>query len=255
MSRAHRLVQFQVPEAQVAVVVLHPFAPQPDAVLLAQQKGRRIGMRLVVRLLLVLVVVQPRLEALRPESVGPAVHLHLEDAQVDPQLDLAPAVVAGDDPHQNRLGIELPLRSGFATGRSTCRHCTEGKGGRGKAECCATGSPLTKRPDALPWRGCATRCARGRLRFRYSTGSRLTGSMTFVFRSTASTMVRCSAPSRLLATIGRHVASIGQVEADGKRAVAANFHRLAAKGHVGVRLGHAVNDQFGIHLELEPRRR
>ena len=33
--------------------------------------------------------------------------------------------------------------------------------------------------------------------------SRLTGSMTLVFRSTANTIVRCSAPSRLLATIGR----------------------------------------------------
>ena len=34
-------------------------------------------------------------------------------------------------------------------------------------------------------------------------GSWLTGSMTFVLRSTAKTIVRCSAPSRLLATIGR----------------------------------------------------
>ena len=32
--------------------------------------------------------------------------------------------------------------------------------------------------------------------------SRVIGSMTFVFRSTANTIVRCSAPSRLLATTG-----------------------------------------------------
>ena len=129
-----QLVQFQVPEAQVAVVILHRLAPQPDAVLLAQQKRRRIGMRLVVRLLPVLVVVQPRLEAFGAESVGPAVHLHLQDAQVHPQLDLAPAVVAGDDPHQHLVGLELPLARGFATGRWTCRHCTrkKGEGGRGK---------------------------------------------------------------------------------------------------------------------------
>ena len=36
----------------------------------------------------------------------------------------------------------------------------------------------------------------------YSPGSRITGSMTFVLRSTARTMVRCSAPSPLLATTG-----------------------------------------------------
>ena len=61
-------------------------------------------MRLVVGLLLVLVVIQPRLEALGPLPVGPAVHLHLEDAQIHPQLDLVAAVVARDDPHQHRVG-------------------------------------------------------------------------------------------------------------------------------------------------------
>ena len=46
---------------------------------LRSAEGGRIGVHLVVQLLLALVVVQPRLEALRTEAVGPAVHLHLQN--------------------------------------------------------------------------------------------------------------------------------------------------------------------------------
>ena len=59
-----RLVHLQVPEAQVAVVILDALPPQPQAILLAEHKGRRVRVRLIVGLLLVLVIVQPRLEAL-----------------------------------------------------------------------------------------------------------------------------------------------------------------------------------------------
>ena len=131
-----QLEQLQVPETQVAMVILDRLAPQPQAVFLAQLEGGRIGMRLVVRLLQVFVVVQPRLEALGAMPVGPAVHLHLQNAQVYPQLDLAPAVVAGNDPHEHLVGPKLPLARELSTGRWTCRHCTgrKGEGGRGKAE-------------------------------------------------------------------------------------------------------------------------
>ncbi len=59
--------------------------------------------------LLVLIVVEPRLETFWTESVGPTIQFHLENAQIHPQLDFSPTVVAGHDPHQDRFGIELPL--------------------------------------------------------------------------------------------------------------------------------------------------
>ena len=88
-------------------------------------------MRLVVRLLQVLVVVQPRLEALGAMPVGPAVHLHLQNAQVYPQLDLAPAVVAGNDPHEHLVGPKLPLAENF---RQVVGHVGIVREERGKAE-------------------------------------------------------------------------------------------------------------------------
>ena len=51
-----------------------------------------------------LVVVQQRLEALGPLAVGPPVELHLDQAEVDPHLDLLAAVVAGDDPDLDSSG-------------------------------------------------------------------------------------------------------------------------------------------------------
>ena len=51
----------------------------------------------------------------------------------------------------------------------------------------------------------------------------------------------------------KHVASVGKVETHGKRAVATNLDRLAAKRHQGIGLRRAVNDQLSIHLELEGR--
>jgi len=44
----------------------------------------------------------------------------------------------------------------------------------------------------------------------YPSGSRITGSMILVFLSTASTMVRCSTPSPLLATTGRTWRRLGR---------------------------------------------
>ena len=75
--------------------------------------------------------------------------------------------------------------------------------------------------------------------------------MTFVFRSTAKTIVRCSAPSRLLATIGRTWRRSGRLKRTANVPSLRSLHRLAAERDVGVRMGHAVNDQFGVHLELE----
>ncbi len=58
-----------------------------------------------------------------------------------------------------------------------------------------------------------------------------------------------------VAAAGNHrqnVSAVGQVESDGERAIATNFDRLAPQRYPCIGLGHTVNDQFGVDLELEP---
>ena len=78
------------------MVVLHSFPPQPHALRFVQSKRRTIGVRRVVQLLPLLLVVQPGFGILGADAVGPAVDFHLQNPQLDPQLDLFPAVIAAD---------------------------------------------------------------------------------------------------------------------------------------------------------------
>ena len=54
-----QLIHLQVPETQVAVVILHALAQQAHAVLFRQQKRSGVRLRLFVKAILLLVVVEP----------------------------------------------------------------------------------------------------------------------------------------------------------------------------------------------------
>ena len=62
----------------------------------------------IMRLLLVAVVVEPRLVATRTLSIRSAVDFHLQQAQIQPQLNLLASILAGDNPHRDALGVEIP---------------------------------------------------------------------------------------------------------------------------------------------------
>ena len=76
-----------MPEADVAMVVLHAFAQQLGAILRLQQIRRAVRIGRVVLALPPLVVFEPRLRVVNPPAVGPAVEFHLQHAQVEPQLE------------------------------------------------------------------------------------------------------------------------------------------------------------------------
>ena len=84
-----------------------------------------------------------------------------------------------------------------------------------------------------------------------SAGSRMTGSITFVLRSTAKTIVRCSTPSQVLATSGNTCRRSGRLKRTAKRSVRPEVDRLAAKGDAGVGMRDAVNDQLGLDVEVQ----
>ena len=77
------------------------------------------------------------------------------------------------------------------------------------------------------------------------------GSSTLVLRSTAMTMVRCSTPSRRAGDDGQDLPLVGHRLADGEGAVGPELDRLAGQRHLGVGLGPAVEDHFGIDVEIE----
>ena len=87
----------------------------------------------------------------------------------------------------------------------------------------------------------------------YTSGSRMIGSIVFVLRSTASTIVCCSTPSELLATTGRTWRRSGG-SAGRKRFRRVRAHGFALERYVGVRIGDAVDDQFGVDVEGNCRR-
>ena len=84
----------------------------------------------------------------------------------------------------------------------------------------------------------------------YSPGSRMTGSIIFVLRSTARTIVRCW-PRRRCGHQRQDVTAVGQAEADGEAAVGPQPDRFAAKRYAGVGLRYAVDDQLGVDVEAE----
>ena len=75
--------------------------------------------------------------------------------------------------------------------------------------------------------------------------------MTFVLRSTAKTIVRCWVPSWLLATTGKTWRRSGRLKRTANvpslRSLTGSPRRVTWR----VRSGNAVNDQFGVELELE----
>jgi hypothetical protein len=50
-----------------------------------------------------------RLAVVRALTVGPAFHLHLEEAEVDPELQFFPAVEARNFPNLDRAGLVGPI--------------------------------------------------------------------------------------------------------------------------------------------------
>ena len=67
-----------------------------------------IGIDGIVGLLLFLVILEPRFTITRLGSVGPAVELHLQQPQIDAELELLHAVVALDDTHPDFVGFVGP---------------------------------------------------------------------------------------------------------------------------------------------------
>ncbi len=86
-----------MPKTDVAMVVLHAFALQFAAILRLKAIGSAVGVGGVVIFLSTLVVFEPGTRIMDLAAVGPAIELHLEDAQVEPQLDLPLAVVPLND--------------------------------------------------------------------------------------------------------------------------------------------------------------
>ena len=66
-----------------------------------------VRMGLVMGLLQLAVIVEPRIVSRRTLSVRPTVDLHLQQPQVKPQLDLF-AVVPFDDAHRDPFRIKVP---------------------------------------------------------------------------------------------------------------------------------------------------
>ena len=42
-------------------------------------------------------------------AIGPAVHLHLEKAEIDPELQFFAAIETGNFPHFDRAGLVRPI--------------------------------------------------------------------------------------------------------------------------------------------------
>ena len=77
------------------------------------------------------------------------------------------------------------------------------------------------------------------------------GSSSLVLRSTARTIVRSSMPSALAATAGMIWRESGRLKRTVNVPSVRRVDRLALQGHLGVRLGRAVDDQLGVDLEVE----
>ena len=94
----------------------------------------------------------------------------------------------------------------------------------------------------------AARCHR----YGYSFGSRIIGSMTFVFAFDR----KHDGPlfdrrRHCLATTGSTCLLSGIAESHRKRTIGSHLHRLTAQCHAGARLGTTVNDHLGIDFKLK----
>jgi hypothetical protein len=56
-----------------------------------------------------LMINEIRLAVVGPLAIGPAIHLHLEKAKVDPELQFFAAIEAGDFPDLDRAGFMRPV--------------------------------------------------------------------------------------------------------------------------------------------------
>ncbi len=74
-----KLIQAQMPEAQIAVIVLDTLAQQFLAILRLQHIGCSVGMGAIVFLLATRVELEPRIGIVDAAAIGPAVELHLQD--------------------------------------------------------------------------------------------------------------------------------------------------------------------------------
>src|SRR4051794_9760432 len=105
----HHAAEFlQHEQAQVAVVVHHRLLPQRLAVGAGDLEAELRAVAAAVVGQLVFEVVQQRLAPVRPYAVGAADQLHLEQAQVQPHLELRPAVQAVDLADVDRAGLVIP---------------------------------------------------------------------------------------------------------------------------------------------------
>ena len=92
-------------ERKVAVVILDALLLQLGAIFGREREFVAAALRLAG---LFLVPREERLRAARAHAVGPAAHLHLEDAEVDAQLDLVAPVQAGNAPDLDLARFEGP---------------------------------------------------------------------------------------------------------------------------------------------------
>ena len=76
-------------------------------------------MRRIVRLLCAAVELQPGIATFRTRPVRPAVDLHLQEAQIEPQLNLFAAIIAGNDANRHVSGSKSQPFKMFEISRDT----------------------------------------------------------------------------------------------------------------------------------------
>ena len=93
-------------KAEIAVVVLNPFLLQLAALL-----GRELVLLAALRGPdgAALVINQIGLAIVRTLAIGPAFHLHLQEAEVDPELQFFPAIEARNFADLDRAGFVRPI--------------------------------------------------------------------------------------------------------------------------------------------------
>ena len=105
MSLHDEIVAAEVEGRQIAMIKLAPLAHELGAGLLIEREGLVGGRRLLAT---GIVILQQRLETVRPLTVGPACELHLEKSQVDSHLDLFRSIIPHDEANLDLVRIEVP---------------------------------------------------------------------------------------------------------------------------------------------------
>ncbi len=96
------------------MVELDPLAQQPRAIFAFQGERRPVGVASVVRRLPVLVIVQPGLVLIdHALPVRPAVHFHLQQPEIEPQLDFYRARRCPPRSARSPIWIKIPSGDGF----------------------------------------------------------------------------------------------------------------------------------------------